>query len=145
MTLVLCLVIPAAAALLIALCHRRPNLREAGMLIASATLFALVASLWTDVIQGARPALVLGEILPGLDIRLEPAGEGARLTLADNGAGFTPDRKTRSGHGLDNMTARARRHGGTITLESNPGRGTTVTIRLPSMRVRGALSAPTAA
>ena len=88
MTLLLCLVIPAAAALFIALCHRRPNLREAGMLVASAALFALVASLWTDVVEGARPALVLGEILPGLDIRLELEPLGLLFALVASGLWF---------------------------------------------------------
>ena len=88
MTLLLCVAIPAVAALFIALCHRRPNLREAVMLCGSAALFALVASLWTDVIQGARPALVFGEILPGLEIRLELEPLGLLFALIASGLWF---------------------------------------------------------
>jgi multicomponent Na+:H+ antiporter subunit D len=76
MILGLCLLIPAVAALLIAACHRRPNLREAVSLASAAALFSSVISLWGPVMDGLRPALTLGEILPGLMIalRLEPLG-----------------------------------------------------------------------
>jgi multicomponent Na+:H+ antiporter subunit D len=76
MTLVLCILIPAAGAALIAACHRRPNLREAVSLASAAGLFACVVSLSGEVLRGARPAFVLGEILPGfaLAFELEPLG-----------------------------------------------------------------------
>jgi multicomponent Na+:H+ antiporter subunit D len=76
MILGLCLLIPAAAALLIAACHRRPNLREAVSLASAAALFSSVISLWGPVMDGLRPALTLGEMLPGLAIalKLEPLG-----------------------------------------------------------------------
>jgi len=76
MSLALCLLIPAAGALLIAACDRRPDLREAATLATSVALFLVVLSLSGGVLQGERPALLLGEILPGLALgfRLEPLG-----------------------------------------------------------------------
>ena len=75
--LALCLALPAAGAALIAACHRRPNLREAVSLVTAAALFLGVLSLSEAVLQGERPALVLGEIIPGLAIALELERSGA--------------------------------------------------------------------
>jgi multicomponent Na+:H+ antiporter subunit D len=88
MTLLMTLLIPAGAALLIAACHRRPNLREAVTLVASAALFLLIASLWSEVLAGARPALVFGELMPGLDIRLELEPLGLLFALVASGLWF---------------------------------------------------------
>jgi multicomponent Na+:H+ antiporter subunit D len=88
MTLFMALFIPAGAALLIAACHRRPNLREAVTLVASAALFLLIASLWSEVLAGARPALVFGELMPGLDIRLELEPLGLLFALVASGLWF---------------------------------------------------------
>ena len=76
-TLVLgALLVPLAGALLIALCGRAPALRESATLATAALLFACVALLLPAVQGGARPELVLGEMLPGLAIgfRVEPLG-----------------------------------------------------------------------
>jgi multicomponent Na+:H+ antiporter subunit D len=72
----LALLLPAVGALAVALCGRVPNLREAVSLLAATGLFATVASLLPDVLGGARPALRLVEMLPGLAIefRVEPFG-----------------------------------------------------------------------
>ena len=88
MTLFMTLLIPAGAALLIAACNRRPNLREAVTLVASAALFLLIASLWGEVLAGARPALVFGELMPGLDIRLELEPLGLLFALVASGLWF---------------------------------------------------------
>ena len=67
------------------------------------------------------------------------------LSIADNGAGMTPDVMARaieplfttgpdgikSGWGLSNCAGFIRQSGGTLTLASEPGRGTTVEISLP--------------
>jgi multicomponent Na+:H+ antiporter subunit D len=76
MMLGLCLTIPAAGALLIALFHARPNLREAVSLASAALLFVSVITLAGPVLEGDRPALRVLEIFPdlGLAFELEPLG-----------------------------------------------------------------------
>jgi len=91
----------------------------------------------TDLLQVVREA-VSNSLRHGsatrVSIRLEQAADTLRLTLGDNGAGFSPDRRARSGHGLNNIASRVARHGGTHILESTPGRGTMLTCALPIPR-----------
>jgi signal transduction histidine kinase len=47
------------------------------------------------------------------------------LRAEDNGRGFAPETKG-TGHGLGSLRQRADEIGGTVTLASTPGRGTTV-------------------
>lgn len=71
------LCIPLAGALLIGLAGRvNQNLREAMTLGTAAALIACVWQLVPAVYQGARPALHLAEVLPGIDIafQVEPLG-----------------------------------------------------------------------
>jgi multicomponent Na+:H+ antiporter subunit D len=67
---------PLAGALLIALNGRRPALRESLTLFTATLLFASVACLAPAVFDGARPALMIAEPLPGLALQLtvEPLG-----------------------------------------------------------------------
>lgn len=86
--LALCLALPAAGALLVAACHRWPNLREAVSLVTAAATFLVVLSLSEEVLQGARPALRLGEMLPGLAISLELEPLGLLFALIASGLWF---------------------------------------------------------
>ncbi|MBX7259351.1 MAG: sensor histidine kinase, partial [Candidatus Hydrogenedentes bacterium] len=53
------------------------------------------------------------------------------LTIRDDGVGFDP-RDDFAGHfGLTSMRERATRLGGTLAVESAPGTGTTVSVRVP--------------
>ena len=70
-TILLAMAVPLVAAVLIVLTGSRPNLREGVTLAAAAILFGLVASLFPTVLAGGRPAVVLGEMLPGLAIAFE--------------------------------------------------------------------------
>jgi multicomponent Na+:H+ antiporter subunit D len=88
MILALCILIPAVGAALIAACHRRPNLRETVSLAAAAALFACVASVTGEVLGGARPALVAGEILPGLALAFELEPLGLVFALIASGLWF---------------------------------------------------------
>ncbi|MCB1675645.1 MAG: monovalent cation/H+ antiporter subunit D family protein [Halioglobus sp.] len=74
---VLAIVLPFAAALGIAVAGRfSANLRETVTLIAACALVWLVWGLLPEVIAGARPALQLARIMPGIEIalRVEPLG-----------------------------------------------------------------------
>lgn len=67
-------------------------------------------------------------------LTLEPVGEGVRLTVADDGRGFPAP----SGHpqgwggfGLVHVRERALAAGGTLTVRSTEGVGTTVVVEVP--------------
>ena len=66
-------------------------------------------------------------------VRVEQRDGGVRLTVADDGAGFTPDQRERrraEGHvGLSLVEELAEHAGGRVAVSSAPGGGTTVTLR----------------
>ena len=65
---------------------------------------------------------------------LAPSDDGAswEITVEDNGVGFDPTSVVKLGHrGLANVRERAGQIGGTVTVESRPGDGTRVVIRVP--------------
>ena len=72
----LALAIPLAGALLVVALGRWPNAREAATLLTGTVLFGFAAWLAPRVLDGARPAQTLVEVLPGLSITLalEPLG-----------------------------------------------------------------------
>ncbi|MDH3561419.1 MAG: proton-conducting transporter membrane subunit, partial [Gammaproteobacteria bacterium] len=74
--MLLALTVPLVAVPLVVAARRRPNLRESVTLIAATLLFGLVVSLAPQVMDGARPAVILAEPFPGLPLALalEPLG-----------------------------------------------------------------------
>ena len=69
-------------------------------------------------------------------IRLTQAGATLEFSVSDNGAGF-PATATRHGSGLQGMSDRLAAHGGTLTIRSQPGQGTTITGCLPARSSSG--------
>jgi signal transduction histidine kinase len=67
-------------------------------------------------------------------VELEEDGDGLRFSVADDGAGFDPER-TRRGAGLSNMTDRIGALGGELTVQSTTNGGTTVSGWLPARRL----------
>lgn len=74
--LVAALLLPLAGGVLILLCGRKPNLREACTLVASGLLCTAVLTMLLRVLGGARPEFTFVEMLPGLAIhfQVEPLG-----------------------------------------------------------------------
>ncbi len=54
------------------------------------------------------------------------------VRIQDNGEGFMVPEASQSGFGLTGMHARGERIGGTVTITSAPGAGTTVAVRVPT-------------
>ena len=71
-----------------------------------------------------------GEIPPAgvraLRAGVPATGSPPRLELRDNGAGFLVNQTNGAGFGLIGMRERAERIGGTLTIASEPGAGTTI-------------------
>jgi signal transduction histidine kinase len=71
-----------------------------------------------------------------IQVSLTAAKDRLRLCVKDNGCGFDPEDAIQitdplSGYGLKGMSDRAEVVGGSLSLDSSPGRGTTVCLELP--------------
>lgn len=78
-----------------------------------------------NALRHAEPELVA--------VSLARAGQGALLTVTDDGKGFDPRTVRRAGRhlGLVSMRDRAGGVGGRLTVTSEPGRGTTIEMEVP--------------
>lgn len=72
-----------------------------------------------------------------LSIAIE--NEQLMITLSDNGRGFSPD-SVHEGWGVKNMRKRAHEMGGTLAIQSEPGRGTELRLSIPFSRLAKAPS-----
>ncbi|MEV7690065.1 GAF domain-containing sensor histidine kinase [Streptomyces bungoensis] len=68
-----------------------------------------------------------------VDVTVDRRGSGAVLRVTDDGGGFEPRSVRRAGRhlGLVSMRDRASGVGGTLTVESAPGKGTTIEMEVP--------------
>ena len=93
-----------------------------------------------NIIKNASEAMKQGGLLK---IRTGSDGEWVNVTFADTGGGMTQEtmarvfepyfttKKTGSGLGLMITQRIIRAHGGEVVLESDPGKGLRLTLRLP--------------
>jgi len=88
------------------------------------TLFRITQEALTNAAKHAKASAI--------KIELAYAGEQTRLTISDNGVGFNPtglgQADHRPGLGLLTMRERAEFAGGKFSLESEPGKGTRVSV-----------------
>ena len=67
-------------------------------------------------------------------VRLQRKEKTLQLTIQDDGVGFDTQQPVRhnslGGNGLKNMQARAEKMGGTLTILSVPGQGTTIELQI---------------
>ena len=78
---------------------------------------------------------------PGSNVAIElsPDGDALVFVVRDDGSGFDPA-AAKAGEGMQILTDRVAALGGSITVDSAPGRGTTVTGRVPARALEGATS-----
>jgi signal transduction histidine kinase len=87
-------------------------------------LYRITQEALTNVARHSRATSV--------DVILERRGDQVILIVEDNGVGFDPGRtrSERPGFGLLGMKERAALVGATLQIESQPGNGTTVLLRM---------------
>src|SRR5690606_38497900 len=67
-------------------------------------------------------------------VDLRTTQDYATLTIADNGAGFDMSQVESEGFGLQSIKQRIEELGGTLTISSKPGKGTTLWAEVPLRR-----------
>ncbi len=93
--------------------------------VAEAEVLRILQEALTNVRRHARAGRV--------EVRLQGKGQTVELEVADDGQGFVPDTLPQEHHyGLRIMRERAERIGGTFHIQSTPGVGTRVIVRLPT-------------
>jgi signal transduction histidine kinase len=89
-------------------------------------LLAIVNESLSNVMRHSRASRALVALAPSQD------GASWEITIEDNGVGFDPTGVVKLGHrGLANTRERAAQIGGTVTIDSRPGTGTRVVVRVP--------------
>ncbi|WP_243737694.1 ATP-binding protein [Blastococcus xanthinilyticus] len=119
--------------------------------------------MWEKVVVNLLANAVKYTFVGRIDVTLRAADDGFVLTVADTGVGIVADELPRlfqRFHRVPGATARTREgtgiglalvhelvalHGGTVTVTSEPGRGSTFTVALPFGRPDAAPSGPAAA
>ncbi len=92
-------------------------------------LLGIVNESLSNVMRHSRATRALVVLAPSHD------GAAWEITVEDNGVGFDPTSVVKLGHrGLANTRERAGQIGGTVNVESRPGDGTRVVIRVPRRR-----------
>jgi signal transduction histidine kinase len=82
------------------------------------------------IIQEALQNVVKHAAAAAVEMALLGRPDCLEVSITDNGKGFAPAEKTR-GLGLINMAQRADLLGGTLNVESHPGQGTKICVRVP--------------
>lgn len=88
----------------------------------STTLYRIIQESLTNIFKHAEATTV--------DIHLESTASGLSLTVQDNGKGFDRAASQRSGFGLQGMEERVLAIKGTLEIDSQPGKGCQINVRL---------------
>ena len=90
-------------------------------------LLAIAGEALSNVVRHSHASRAQVTVLPVDD-------ETSELRIEDNGIGFAPSGSTKMGHqGVANIRDRVNRIGGELVIDSEPGRGTRLTVRFPHL------------
>lgn len=82
-------------------------------------LFLVCKEVINNAIKYSGASLIL--------VHIQPSGKKIRIDITDNGSGFDTG-KVKKGYGLNNMQYRAKQIGYHVRMQSEPGKGTTITL-----------------
>jgi signal transduction histidine kinase len=106
--------------------HVQPGLPDPGEAVSN-ELLQIVREALSNAARHARASHVT--------ISLAREGEGLELAIADDGIGFVPKSGAVAGpdggHGIANMRSRTTAIGGDLVVESSPGEGARIVVRIP--------------
>ncbi len=91
---------------------------------AQLTIYRLVQESLTNIGKYAQATQV--------SVTVMPESNGVLAMIEDDGCGFDPTSVSTGHHGLLGMRYRVEWHGGTMQIDSTPGRGTRITASLPA-------------
>lgn len=95
------------------------------------TVFRILQECLTNIAKHAQPTKVV--------VKVTFAPERISLDIIDDGKGFDITKTPKNHYGLINMKERARKANGEVSIDSTPGKGTTVKLSIkPLPRTRGA-------
>ena len=86
-------------------------------------LFRILQEALTNVMRHAQAQTV--------ELTLSVEGQALCLSISDDGQGFVPESGRPTSFGLVGMRERVLMLGGTLSLHSKPGEGTTLSVRVP--------------
>jgi len=86
-------------------------------------LFRVVQEALTNALRHSRASTIC--------VSLVTTGETVELNVVDDGVGFVTSERTRSGLGLRSIHERVRFMQGNVSVDSRPGEGTKVLVRVP--------------
>ena len=95
-------------------------------------LFRVVQEALTNTLRHARARTIC--------VNLMTTAESVELNVVDDGVGFVASERTRSGLGLRSIHERARFLHGHVSIDSRPGKGTNVLVRIPIGAVQNDLA-----
>jgi len=99
-------------------------------------LYRTLQESFTNIVKHAQAAKAA--------VQLRRGDDDVVLTVSDDGVGISQDDQATPGaYGLFGMQARAAHYGGRVDIDSAPGNGTTVTLRLPLARALAVAAKPT--
>ncbi len=96
---------------------------------------AVEEALWR-VAQEALSNVARHSQATSVQLRLEADPQEVVLTLVDNGRGFEPASGPQTSVGLHSIRERLAAVGGTVVIESQPGKGTRIVARCPGSQTR---------
>ena len=90
-------------------------------------LFRIAQEALTNAVRHAKACTIL--------VELSATSEGVQLSVVDDGVGFVPAERSNGGLGLRSIDERVRLNQGQVRLNTRPGAGTSLEVRIPQRPV----------